>query len=235
MEQRNLEKAVDIYARLMMGEDICRDSGANRILYEEYTGNPEVYEIVHIITGRLNLQLYEYNNSLFLTAGDGNRVFGYSNEELKRLMGLRYNKELYLVYFIMYQVLLCFYTDTGSYQFVECVSLPEVLERVTKHLKKITAQLSVLVQDEVEENSFKAVVLLWDELPLTNVEESEVIRAARNSRMGMTKLAFNFMVGQKLLIEAQERYYPTDRLRALSENYFEEYRGRLYEILKEEA
>ena len=235
MEQRNLEKAVDIYARLMMGEEICRDSGANRILYEEYTGNPEVYEIVNMITGRLNLQLYEYNNSLFLTAGDGNRVFGYSNEELKRLMGLRYNKELYLIYFIMYQVLLCFYTDTGSYQFVECVSLSEVLERVTKHLKKITAELSVLVQDEVEENSFKAIALLWDELPLTNVEESDVIRAARNSRMGMTKLALNFMVGQKLLIEAQERYYSTDRLRALSENYFEEYRGRLYEILKEEA
>ena len=235
MEQRNLEKAIDIYARLMMGEEICRDSGANRILYEEYTGNPEVYEIVNMITGRLNLQLYEYNNSLFLTAGDGNRVFGYSNEELKRLMGLRYNKELYLIYFIMYQVLLCFYTDTGSYQFVECVSLSEVLERVTKHLKKITAELSVLVQDEVEENSFKAIALLWDELPLTNVEESDVIRAARNSRMGMTKLALNFMVGQKLLIEAQERYYSTDRLRALSENYFEEYRGRLYEILKEEA
>ena len=235
MEQRNLEKAIDIYARLMMGEEICRDSGANRILYEEYTGNPEVYEIVNMITGRLNLQLYEYNNSLFLTAGDGNRVFGYSNEELKRLMGLRYNKELYLIYFIMYQVLLCFYTDTGSYQFVECVSLSEVLERVTKHLKKITAELSVLVQDEVEENSFKAIALLWDELPLTNVEESDVIRAARNSRMGMTKLALNFMVGQKLLIEAQERYYSTDRLRALSENYFEEYRGRHYEILKEEA
>ena len=235
MEQRNLEKAVDIYARLMMGEEICRDSGANRTLYEEYTGNPEVYEIVNMITGRLNLQLYEYNNSLFLTAGDGNRVFGYSNEELKRLMGLRYNKELYLIYFIMYQVLLSFYTDTGIYQFVECVSLSEVLERVTKHLKKITAELSVLVQDEVEENSFKAIALLWDELPLTNVEESDVIRAARNSRMGMTKLALNFMVGQKLLIEAQERYYSTDRLRALSENYFEEYRGRLYEILKEEA
>lgn len=235
MEQRNLEKAIDIYARLMMGEEICRDSGANRILYEEYTGNPEVYEIVNMITGRLNLQLYEYNNSLFLTAGDGNRVFGYSNEELKRLMGLRYNKELYLIYFIMYQVLLSFYTDTGSYQFVECVSLSEVLERVTKHLKKITAELSVLVQDEVEENSFKAIALLWDELPLTNVEETDVVRAARNSRMGMTKLALNFMVGQKLLIEAQERYYSTDRLRALSENYFEEYRGRLYEILKEEA
>ncbi|MBO4997516.1 MAG: hypothetical protein J6D02_05910 [Lachnospira sp.] len=235
MEQRNLEKAVDIYARLMMGEEIRRDGGANRTLYEDYTSNPEVYEIVNMITGRLNLQLYEYNNSLFLTAGDGNRVFGYSNEELKRLMGLRYNKELYLVYFIMYQVLLCFYTDTGSYQFVECVQLSEVLERVTKHLRKITAELSVLVQDEVEENSFKAIALLWDELPLSNVEETDVVRAARNSRMGMTKLTLNFMIEQKLLLEAQEHYYPTDRLRALSENYFEEYRGRLYEILKEEA
>ena len=41
MEQRNLEKAVDIYARLMMGEEIRRDGGANRTLYEDYTNNPE--------------------------------------------------------------------------------------------------------------------------------------------------------------------------------------------------
>lgn len=234
MEQRNLEKAIDIYARLMMGEEIKRDSGSNRDLYEEYVQNAEVYEVLDMIVKRLNLNLYEYNNGLYLTAGDGNRIFGYSNDELKRTMGLRYNKELYLCYFIMYQLLLTFYNDTGSYQFVECTTLPELLEKTTKALKKIIVKLDVLVQDEVEENSFKTIALLWDELPLNSTEDVLPYRASRSCQTGMVKLVLNFMVNQDLFMEAQERYYPTDRMKALTENYFEEYRGRLYEILKEE-
>lgn len=229
-----MEKAIDIYARLMMGEEIKRDSGSNRDLYEEYVQNAEVYEVLDMIVKRLNLNLYEYNNGLYLTAGDGNRIFGYSNDELKRTMGLRYNKELYLCYFIMYQLLLTFYNDTGSYQFVECTTLPELLEKTTKALKKIIVKLDVLVQDEVEENSFKTIALLWDELPLNSTEDVLPYRASRSCQTGMVKLVLNFMVNQDLFMEAQERYYPTDRMKALTENYFEEYRGRLYEILKEE-
>jgi hypothetical protein len=232
MEQRNLEKAMDIYARLMMGEEIRSDSGANRGLYEEYAQNAEVYEILEQLVKRLNLHLYEYDKGLYLTAGDGNRVFGYSNEELRRSMGLRANKELYLTYFIMYQVILTFYKDTGSYQFVEYTSLPELLERTTNAFKTILMDMDVLVQDEMEEHSFSTLALLWDELPLNPSEDAQGYRAGRGSRTGMVKLTLNFLKEQDLLMEAQEQYYPTSRLKALVENYFEDNRGRLYEILK---
>ena len=39
------------------------------------------------------------------------------------------------------------------------------------------------------------------------------------------------MVSQGLFVENDDRYYPTDRFKALSENYFEDYRGRLYQLL----
>lgn len=234
MEQRNLEKAIDIYARLMMGEEIKRDSGANRELYEEYSQNAEVYDILDMIVKRLNLHLYEYKNGLYLTAGEGNRIFGYRNDELRRMMGLRNNKELYLVYFIMYQLLLTFYNDTGSYQFVECTTLSELVERTTKAFARILRDMDILVQDEVEENSFRSIAMLWDEIPLQTTEDQEGYRASRSSRTGIVKLTLNFLVAEELLLEAEERYYPTDRMKALSENYFEEYRGRLYEMLKED-
>ena len=234
MEYRNLEKAIDLYARLIMGEEVKRDSGPNRQLYEEYSQNAEVYEIVDLIMKRLNLSLYEYNNGLYITAGEGNRVFGYSNDELKRMLGLRYNRELYLCYFIIYQMLLVFYTDTGSYQFVKCTSLEEIVTKTTQALKKIIRQLDVLVQDEVEENSFKEIAMLWDELPVNVAQENQGYRAGRSSRVGMVKLMLNFMVSQELFLDAQERYYPTERMKALVQNYFEDNRGRLYEILKEE-
>ena len=48
------------------------------------------------------------------------------------------------------------------------------------------------------------------------------------------KLVFNFLVSQELLAEAEERYYPTARFKALITNYYEEHQGRLYEILNQE-
>ena len=57
------------------------------------------------------------------------------------------------------------------------------------------------------------------------------MRAARNSKVGFVKMVFNFLTSQELFIEAQERYYPTDRFKALVENYFDDFKGRLAEIM----
>ena len=44
----------------------------------------------------------------------------------------------------------------------------------------------------------------------------------------------NFLVRQELFVQADTRYYPKDRFRALAQNYFEEYKGRLLEVMREE-
>lgn len=229
-----MEKAMDIYAKLMMGEEIKRGQGTNKELYEEYIQNPEVYDVLELMLKRLNLHLYEHNEGLYLTAGDGNRIFGYTNDDLKRVMSLNNNKQLYMTYYIMYQIILFFYSDTGSYVFAEYVTLSQAVEKVSTSLRQTIHDLAMLVKDEVEEHSFKSVALTWDELPLQSAEDNQGVRAARNSRMGLTKVVFNFLVSQNLFVEMEERYYPTDRLKALAQNYFEENRGRLYEILKKE-
>lgn len=232
MDSRNMDKALELYAKLTMGEEVRRSHPENGSLYEEYYQNAEVYEILNQILKKLNLNLYEYKEALYLSAGEGNRVFGYTNEELKRMMGLRYNKELYMSYYVMYRILLCFYQDSVSYQYREYVRLEEIAKEVTTSLAGFTGDLSIYAMDEIEENSFKSIALLWEELPVMTGEDREQLRASRTSRMGMTKLVCNFLLNQGLLIEVSERYYPTDRMRALTEQYFEEYRGRIYELLE---
>lgn len=230
MEMKNLEKAMDIYASLLMGEEIKR-GGSNGELYDDYYGNAEVYEIVGIILKKLNLNLYEYKESLFLSAGEGNRMFGYTNEELKKSMGLRYNRELYLCYFIMYEILLAFYSDSASYQFKEYIKIENIMEEVSKALSVFTRDIAVYDLEEEKQESFKAVALLWDELPASTGEEQEDIRASRASRAGFVKLTLNFFVGEKLFVEVNRRYYPTERFKAIVEHYFEEYRGQIYDAL----
>ena len=230
MEIKNLEKAVEIYAQLITGEEVKR-GGVNGILYDDYYGNAEVYEIVGIILKKLNLSIYEYKESLFLSAGEGNRIFGYTNEELKRNIGVRNNRELYLCYFIMYEILLAFYTDSASYQFKEYIKIEQVIEEVTKALSVFTKDIAIYDLEEEKQESFRAVALLWDELPASTGEEQEDIRASRASKAGYTKLTFNFLLEENLFVEVEKRYYPTERFMAIVEHYFEEYRGQIYDAL----
>ena len=46
------------------------------------------------------------------------------------------------------------------------------------------------------------------------------------------KLVFNYLTADGLMIESDGRYNPKDKFKALVENYFESYKGRLYEILR---
>lgn len=140
-----------------------------------------------------------------------------------------------MVYFIMYNSLLVFYQDSASYQVKEYVKLEDILEQVSDYLSKITSDLSVYSMDEVEADSFRTIALLWDELPTVTSDERDKNRASKASRTGYVKLTFNFLISQRLFVEVEDRYYPTDRFRAVIENYFEEYKGKIYKVLGGEA
>lgn len=228
---RSLDKALDIYAALITGQDISRSNPDTREMYEEYYSNSAVYDIVTRLLKKLNLSVYEYEESIYITAGEGNRIFGYTNDDMKRILGLRINKELYMVYFIMYNTLLSFYQDSASYQVKEYVRLEDIMEQVSDYLSVITNDISVYAMDEISEESFKALALLWDELPAVTSEDKDKNRASRASRTGYIKLALNFLILQKLFVEVEGRYYPTNRFKAVVENYFEEYRGKIYKVL----
>lgn len=229
MDNRNIDRALDVVSKLMTGEELHR-KGSNSVLYEEYMENSEVYDLVKRILGKLNLSLYEHNDSLYVTAGDHNRVFGYTNEELRKALGVRLNRELYLCYFIIFELITLFYRDSGTYTYLEYVKMEDIIHAVDGALAYVTENMEVMVMNELEENSFKTIAMLWGDMPIATAEEGAV-RAARNSKSGFTKLVLNFLTAQGLLAEAEERYYPTGRMRALVENYFDEYKGRLYELM----
>lgn len=230
MENKNLEKALELISDLIQGEE-------NPVLYEEYISNSEVYRLTAMIAKKLGLVIYEYQNHLYMTGTEQNRVFGFTNEELKKAIGVRLNRELYLCYYIIYTVMLQFYQDSASYSYMEYIKIDDVIQAVDQGLSSVISRIEVLVLSEIEENSFRTLALMWEDLPMLTTEETSVRRAARNSKIGYVKMVVNFMVSQRLLLEAEERYYPTDRFRALMENYYTEHQGRLYELLngKDEA
>ena len=232
MERRNLEKAMDIYGALIMGESVGAQDRPD--LYEAYTAQAEVYDILQELLARTNLSLYEYNNALYVTPGYGNRIFGYSNEELKRAIGLRLNRELYLAYFIIYAAMTLFYEDTASEAALTYVRADQVIDQVTALFAGALSKAGEGSVLSAEEDSIRSLALMWDELPLvTDNEDLSTLKAARGSRTGMVKLVFNFLTGQGLFAELSGKYYITDRMHALIRGYFDNCRGKLYELVSE--
>lgn len=233
MEENNIKKALLITSKLLGGEEISK-TGDNFKLYEEYSTNSQVYDIVMMIVKDFNLRLYEYNYKLFITSGDNNRVFGYSNEELKRMLGLRLNKELFLCYMIMYSVMTLFYNDSASFTYLESTSLVQIMDEVDSLVAMVIAKDNTFSMTKTEESNFKTVCLLWDELPKVFGEDMSSVKASRNSRAGYVKMVMNFLTLQDLFLSEGDRYYPKDKFKALVENYFEENKGRIYTILNGE-
>ncbi|MDE6210298.1 MAG: hypothetical protein K2M73_11580 [Lachnospiraceae bacterium] len=231
MTDKELDKALDIVSALITGEEVSKE--VNISLYEEYESNGEVYDVVVKIFKKMNINLYEYNYGLYISAGENNKVFGYTNEELKKEIGVKLNRELYLCYFIIYNIITKFYRDSKSYTFVEYVKIEDIITGIDNSLKTVLNDIKVLNMDEVEINSFKEIALTWEDMPIIGQSEG-MSRASRGSKSGFVKLVFNFLVNQELLLESEGRYYVKDRFKALIENYFDDYKGRIYEIMKGE-
>ena len=109
-----------------------------------------------------------------------------------------------------------------------------VIESTTSLLSGVMARLESIVQNDIEENSFRTLALLWDELPLmAENDDISTLKAARGSKTGFIKLVFNFLISQDLFEESAGKYYITDRMRALIENYYDSCKGRLYEVIEQ--
>ena len=159
MNNANLDKAMEIFALLIVGEEVSRAQHVD--LYEEYQNNSEVYDILTSVLKKSNLSLYEFGDSLYVTAGEGNRIFGFTNDELKRAIGLRLNRELYLAYFIIYNTILLFYQDSGSFSYIDYVRSEDVIAQTESSMKQALNALRGNALNAVEENSFQTLAALW--------------------------------------------------------------------------
>ena len=78
----------------------------NAELYQQYVGNDEVESLCDMIAEKMGFNIYRLDNTLNLCVMLDNKVFGYSNEDLKKKIKiLNKNEDIYLMYFIIICVL----------------------------------------------------------------------------------------------------------------------------------
>ena len=233
MDDKNIKTAMNIVAELLAGTEISAKIPATQSMYNEFYTNSDVYELVTKMLQRMNISIYEYKESIFITAGEENKTFGYTNDDLKKRLNLRVNRELFLVYLIIYETILFFYTDSSTYQVKDFLRMEELLSEMDSVSIRIAGEHEYFEQGSDEMENFRSVALLWDSLPVVTNEDKERNKASRGSKVGYIKLTMNFLSEEKLVTVMDDRFYPTDRMRCITENYFEEYKGRIYQILGE--
>lgn len=230
MTGQAIETAMELLAKLINQESVCCQK-ENSNLYQAYSESGEVFELVNQMIRALNLELYDHKNGLYLTAGNHNLIFGYTNEELKNEIGIRTNRELYLCYFIIYHIITKFYTNSATYTYQDYVKILEIADAVDQGFQKVAKQMETIVLTEMEDYSFQQINMIWEELAITSNDNSPIIRADKGSKAGLVKKVFNFLQKQELFVSVEERYYPTDRFQAMIEQYFEVHQSRIYDIM----
>jgi hypothetical protein len=222
--QDSLKLSIKIVKELLHKKSITQEN--DRELYGEYLSSSLVESSVDEILNEFGLKIYKYDNGLYITAGMENKVFGYSNEELRDAFKVDSNKHLYLAYFVMYTVVTTFYKETSFKTPVLYVKNNQIVDKVTEKLAAIAQNREI----EDREESFTLLNKEWDALPLFNnrLTEENLDRidkiSGSGSQFALVNMVLKFMEDEGLLRKnkMENNYIPTNRLSAIVSNYYDE-------------
>ena len=100
----SLNIALEIINTLLQNKEIKKSE--NTELYQQYVGNDEVESLCDMISEKMGFNIYRLDNTLNLCVMLDNKVFGYSNEDLKKKIKiLNKNEDIYLMYFIILTII----------------------------------------------------------------------------------------------------------------------------------
>ena len=78
----SLNIALEIINTLLQNKEIKKSE--NTELYQQYVGNDEVESLCDMISEKMGFNIYRLDNTLNLCVMLDKKVFGYSNEDLKK-------------------------------------------------------------------------------------------------------------------------------------------------------
>ena len=163
-----------------------------------------------------------------------NKVFGYSNEDLKKKIKiLNKNEDIYLMYFIILTIITCFYRESGLNSPRSYLGLDELIETINIKFQSLVKEDIEKISEENEYN-FRDVKKVWERLP----DAREDINSGKNDKISFVKLVLNFMQEENLIFFDEERRIIsiTTRFKSIVYFYFEyskENKNRLLEYVYE--
>jgi len=151
----NIKKAFDLFYRIQKKGYFNRidDPEDFRSIKEE-----NIFEIVEFFCEEANLLLITKTENIYLIPLAGNDTLSYTNEELRNIMSLKNNTELYMVYIIIMAVIIKFYN--GEEYNIKCRDVLNIVELETYITQKIKS-LKDISEEETLGINFQDTGDLW--------------------------------------------------------------------------
>lgn len=219
-----LEKALELFKTLLTKQEISRED--DRDLYEDYLYNSEVEEILNLMAEKLELDIYSYNEKIFLTPGINNKLFGYTHEDLRKALPyVTRNSELFMAYFIILVVITLFYKQSGADTNRGYVNMTEIVESTTQKLDALVEVENLEAVSSEYSFNFADIAKLWENKSFAKQTRfGEISNLASTTKMGFVHGVCNFLQGHKLIkvVDEQGLVVPTNRFKGIIYNFFED-------------
>ena len=196
----NLDIALEIINILIQNKEITKEK--NIELYQKYTSSAEIENLTNQIAEKMGFEIYRMDNTLSLCVMLDNKVFGYTNEELKRKVKiLNKNEDIYLMYFIILTIITCFYRESGLNSPRSYLNLNELLET-------IEIKFQSLVKEDIEKTSkeneynFVDIKKVWERL---QDAREDIVLGGKKDKISFVKLVINFLEEEQLINFDEER------------------------------
>jgi hypothetical protein len=222
--KESVERAIQLFILLLeKGETDEKD----RDLVFAYKEDPAAQEIVtQMIEKQAGIKILSVGDKLYVTPHIDNRVFGYTNEELRVKLGLRNDNvpmglKLYLCYFIILATLAMFYNSEDMNTKVrQYVPIEELEQYITEKLHMLgTGDYGKYLSAEHEFN-FAAVAEYWHSLPAFD-ETLTNQRAGHKSRVSYILKVWSFLEEEGLAkVAVDAEIHPTDKLDHMVRKYY---------------
>ena len=214
----NLDVALEIINTLIQNKEISKEK--NLSLYQKYVNSSEIGNLTDKIAEKMGFDIYRMDNTLNLCVMLDNKIFGYTNEELKKkIKMINKNEDIYLMYFIILTILTCFYRESGLNSPRSYLNLSELLET-------IEIKFQSLVKEDIEKTSkeneynFVDIKNVWERL---QDAREDIVLGGKIDKISFVKLVLNFLEEEKLINFNEERQIIsiTTRFKAIVYFYFE--------------
>lgn len=211
--------ALEILKVLLQGDEVSKSKNVH--LYEKYKHSTDVEEMLHYVSGQLDLRVYWGRDKLFVCPEVGSRLFGWSNEELRnRISYVSKNEELFLGYFIIMTLITLFYREAYPDTPRVYVNVSELIESVGGRFDKLL-KMDDLETISVENNfNFVEICKVWRGL----ADAREGVSSGKNDKVNFVESICRFLEGEKLINfdKEQRLLYPMDRFKTIIWQYYED-------------
>jgi hypothetical protein len=236
-EEGTFREAFILYQTLIQHKEITKKKHPE--IYRSFF-TPKVREVIqNVIQRDAQVIIFHLDETIYLVPELENELLTYSNEELRTVMKLSSNKELYLAQFIWINVLSEFYGE--QFQFTNeprnFVKVEEILHTVEAYITGFKQFNDEKLTDLAAcyEMDLEGLIEVWDGLMAMTEGITDVRRAVKRD-YGFLLKALRFWENEKLIyIHNNEEIVLTEKMKNITAYYYhhEERIHRIKELLRQ--